>query len=69
MGAIPPKIRFGVFEVDPRSGELFRQGSRIKLQNQLFQFLVVLLERPGEVVTRDELSKQAVAGEHLRRFR
>jgi TolB-like protein/Tfp pilus assembly protein PilF len=55
MGATPPKIRFGVFEVDPRSGELFRQGSRIKLQNQPFQLLVVLLERPGEVVTRNEL--------------
>ena len=55
MGVAAPYIRFGVFEVDLRSGELFRQGSRIKLQNQLFQVLVVLLERPGEVVTREEL--------------
>lgn len=52
---LTPRIRFGVFEVDPRSGELFRQGSRIKLQEQLFQLLVLLLERPGEVVSRDEL--------------
>ena len=53
-----PRIRFGKFEVDPRSGELFRQGARIRLQNQLFQVLVALLEHPGEVVTRDELRKR-----------
>lgn len=53
-----PHIRFGKFEVDPRSGELFRQGARIRLQNQLFQVLVTLLEHPGEVVTREELRKR-----------
>jgi TolB-like protein/Flp pilus assembly protein TadD len=52
-----PRIRFGVFEVDPRSGELFRQGSKVKLQNQLFQLLAALLDRPGEVVTREELRR------------
>jgi DNA-binding winged helix-turn-helix (wHTH) protein len=58
MGAMAPRIRFGVFEVDPLSGELFRQGSKVKLQNQLFQLLIVLLDRPGEVVTREELRKR-----------
>jgi TolB-like protein len=53
-----PPIRFGVFEVDTRSGELLRQGSRVKLQDQPFQALVLLLERPGEVVTREEFRKR-----------
>jgi TolB-like protein/Flp pilus assembly protein TadD len=43
-----------MFEVHPRSGELFRQGIRIKLQHQPFQVLTLLLESPGEVVTREE---------------
>jgi DNA-binding response OmpR family regulator len=53
-----PRIRFGVFEVDTQSGELFRQGSKVKLQDQPFQVLVLLLERPGEVVTREEIIKR-----------
>jgi len=51
-------LRFGVFEVDVRSGELRRQGVRIKLQEQPFHVLTVLLERPGQVVTREELRNQ-----------
>jgi Tol biopolymer transport system component/DNA-binding winged helix-turn-helix (wHTH) protein len=47
--------RFGVFELDLRAGELRRQGLRVKLQEQPFQVLAQLLERPGEVVTREEL--------------
>jgi TolB-like protein/DNA-binding winged helix-turn-helix (wHTH) protein/Tfp pilus assembly protein PilF len=54
----PHLIRFGLFEVDTRSGELRRQGSKVSLQEQPFQALVLLLERPGEVVTREELSKK-----------
>src|SRR5450755_1746259 len=54
----PQLIRFGAFEVDTRSGELRRQGSKINLQEQPFQALLLLLERPGEVVTREELSKK-----------
>src|SRR5712691_8309059 len=50
--------RFGVFEVDVRAGELRKQGVRIKLQEQPFHVLAVLLERPGEVVTREELRNQ-----------
>jgi TolB-like protein/lipoprotein NlpI len=53
----PQRIRFGLFEVDTRSGELRRQGSRINLQDQPFQALVLLLQHPGEMVTREELSK------------
>ena len=48
-------IRFGVFEVDPRSGELRNKGSRVKLQDQPLQILLAVLEKPGEVVTREEL--------------
>ena len=51
-------IRFGDFEVDPRSGELRKHGIRIKLQVQPFQVLQVLLERAGEVVAREELQKR-----------
>jgi TolB-like protein/DNA-binding winged helix-turn-helix (wHTH) protein len=51
-------IRFGIFEVDLASGELRKQGVRIKLQEQPFQALVALIERPREVVTRDELQKR-----------
>lgn len=48
-------IKFGAFEVDPHAQELRKSGLRIKLQDQPFQVLSVLLERPGELVTRDEL--------------
>jgi TolB-like protein/Flp pilus assembly protein TadD len=48
-------IRFGLFEVDLRAGELRKQGVKIKLQEQPFQILTMLLEQPGQVVTREEL--------------
>jgi len=48
-------IRFGSFEVDLRAGELHREGVRIRLQEQPFQILAMLLEHPGQVVTREEL--------------
>ena len=54
----PAILRFGTFEVDVRSGELRKQGIRIKLQEQPFHVLTVLLQRPGEVVTREELRSQ-----------
>src|SRR5260221_2425727 len=54
----PGILRFGVFEVDVRSRELRKQGVRIKLQEQPFQVLAVLLQRPGEVVTREQLRSQ-----------
>ena len=51
-------IRFGAFEVDARSGELRRDGKKIKLQEQPFHVLACLLERVGQVVTREELQKR-----------
>src|SRR3981081_1355804 len=51
-------LRFGVFEVDVRAGEVHKQGARIKLQEQPFHVLTILLQRPGEVVTREELRHQ-----------
>lgn len=51
-------VRFGAFELDLRAGELRKQGVKVKLQEQPFQILAMLLERPGEVVTREELRKR-----------
>jgi Tol biopolymer transport system component/DNA-binding winged helix-turn-helix (wHTH) protein len=48
-------VRFDVFEVDLRAGELRKEGRLVKLQEQPFRVLSLLLERPGEVVTRNEL--------------
>ena len=55
--AVPPPrlIRFGVFGLDLRSGELQKQGRKIRLEGQPVQVLICLLERPGELVTREEL--------------
>ena len=47
--------RFGAFEVDLRSGELHKHGIRLKLQDQPFRVLALLLEHSGDVVTREEL--------------
>src|SRR5215470_3448785 len=49
------RARFGVFEADPGNGVLTRGGRRVRLQEQPFQLLSALLERPGEIVTREEL--------------
>ena len=54
----PRVTRFGIFEVDLQSGELRKAGLKLKLTGQPFQVLAVLLERPGEVVTREELQKR-----------
>ena len=51
----PEVVRFGIFEVDLRSRELRKRGIRIKLHEQPLQVLTLLLERPGQVVTREEL--------------
>ncbi|MBA2604391.1 MAG: PD40 domain-containing protein [Acidobacteria bacterium] len=55
---VPRLVRFGVFEVDLRSGELRKSGARLNLQQQPLQLLSVLLEQPGELVTREELRKR-----------
>ena len=54
----PQVVRFGAFEADFRSGELRNQGIRIKLQEQPLQILAMLLEHPGQVVTREELRRK-----------
>jgi eukaryotic-like serine/threonine-protein kinase len=51
----PRLIRFGIFEADLSAGELRKSGSRIRLQEQPFQILTMLLERPGQVITREDL--------------
>jgi len=51
-------VRFGLFEVDLRAGELRKNGVKIKLQEQPFRILVSLLRQPGEVVTREELRRE-----------
>jgi len=52
------RLRFGVFELDLRAGELRKHGLRVRLQEQPFQVLAALLEHPGEVVTREELQRR-----------
>jgi len=54
----PRLVRFETFEVDLRAGELRKAGVRVKLPGQPFQVLAILLESPGEVVTREELRKR-----------
>jgi TolB-like protein/DNA-binding winged helix-turn-helix (wHTH) protein len=54
----PRIIRFGVFELDLRAGELRKDGLKIKLQGQPIQVLIALLEYPGEIVTREQLRQR-----------
>lgn len=51
-------IRFGVFELDTRTGELRKHGVKLRLQGKPLQILQMLLERPGDIVTRDELRRR-----------
>jgi DNA-binding winged helix-turn-helix (wHTH) protein len=50
--------KFADFVVDPRAGELFRRGKRVKLQHQPTQVLLALMEKPGQIVTREELRQK-----------
>src|SRR5262249_28163174 len=52
------RARFGAFEVALHSGQLYKHGIRLKLQDQPFQVLALLLESPGELVTREELRQK-----------
>src|SRR5271170_7445017 len=60
MEAVPQtrRTRFGPYEVDLRAGEVYKHGIRLKLQDQPFQVLAVLLEHPGDLVTREELRQK-----------
>jgi len=51
-------VHFGVFEVDLRARELRKQGVKLKLQEQPLEVLKALLEKPGEIVTREELQQK-----------
>ncbi len=60
-GAVPSHrqpVRFGVFEVNLDTGDLRRNGSKVKLQEQPFQVLAALLEKPGEIVTKEDLQER-----------
>src|ERR1700723_118048 len=50
----PRFMRLGPFQVDQRRQEVYKDGSRLKLQGKVYQVLVALLEKPGEVVTREK---------------
>ena len=52
------RLGFGLFEVDVPARELYKRGHRVHLQDQPFQILAALLERAGEVVTREQLRKK-----------
>ena len=59
MGIVPShRVRFGSFEMDEVAGELRKDGAKIRLQEQPFQILQILLEHPGDVITREELRKR-----------
>jgi DNA-binding winged helix-turn-helix (wHTH) protein len=51
-------VRFSVYELDLRAGELYKAGHKVRLQDQPFHVLAMLLEHPGEVVAREELQKR-----------
>jgi DNA-binding winged helix-turn-helix (wHTH) protein len=54
----PRFVRFGPFQVDQQRQEVTKNGSRLKLQGKVYQVLVALLDKPGEVVTREELRQR-----------
>ncbi len=58
-----PRVRFGIFEVDLQTEELYKSGMRVKIQNQPFKILSLLLERPGEIVSRDEMQQRLWGGD------
>ncbi|MGC2660427.1 MAG: winged helix-turn-helix domain-containing protein, partial [Bryobacteraceae bacterium] len=53
-----PAFQFGVFELNPRTRELRKHGVKLKLQDQPLLMLILLLERPGEIITREEIQKR-----------
>jgi len=55
---LPSLVRFGPYEADLLSGELRKSGIRLKIQDRPFQILAILLEQPGQMVTREQLQKR-----------
>jgi DNA-binding winged helix-turn-helix (wHTH) protein/tetratricopeptide (TPR) repeat protein len=62
------RYRFGLFEADPQSGRLLRQGEPVRLQGQPFQLLVALLERHADLITREELRQRLWPGDTFVEF-
>src|SRR5438094_10089531 len=58
LRSVRASVRFGAFELDQDAGELRKQGTRMKLQEQPLQMLQILLEQPGKVITREDLRKR-----------
>jgi cholera toxin transcriptional activator len=54
----PPRFRFGIFEANAATGELRRNGLRVRIPAQPFQILLLLLDRPGELLTREDICRQ-----------
>jgi DNA-binding winged helix-turn-helix (wHTH) protein len=54
----PRYLRFGPFQIDQQRQEVFQSGTRLKLQGKVYQVLMALLDKPGEVVTREELRQR-----------
>jgi TolB-like protein/tetratricopeptide (TPR) repeat protein len=61
----PTRLRFGEFEADLQTGELFRCGSRVPIQEKPFQILTLLLRHPGELVSRQRIFEQVWAGTYV----
>ena len=61
-------VRFGVFEIDFGTHELRKRGVRVRLQDQPFRVLEVLLEKPGEIVTREQLKERLWAEDEFVEF-
>ena len=59
----PHRVRLGEFELDVESGELWGNGTRVRLQIQSFELLKALLERPGQMVSREELRQRLWPGD------
>jgi eukaryotic-like serine/threonine-protein kinase len=66
--ASPNNLRFGLFEVDLTTGELRKRGRKVMLQEQPFKLLALLLRRPGELVTREELQQALWPGDTFVEF-
>ena len=62
-------VKFGAFEADLAARELRKSGAKLRLQDQPFHVLAMLLENPGQVVTRDELRRKLWPCRHVRGFR
>jgi DNA-binding winged helix-turn-helix (wHTH) protein/tetratricopeptide (TPR) repeat protein len=68
MSATPVRYRFGLFTLDPANGRLARQGEPVRVQEQPLQVLAALLERPGEIVSRDDLRRRLWPGDTFVEF-